>query len=43
MSTPSLTQSFAAVLAVLALTTGAVFAKPGHDDGKMTITGPGIS
>ena len=43
MRTPSLIQSCAAVLALLALTTSVVFAKPGHDDGKMTITGPGIN
>jgi hypothetical protein len=43
MRTLSLIRSFAAVLALLALTAGVVFAKPGHDDGKMTITGPGIN
>jgi len=31
------------MLALLALTTGAVFAKPGHGDGKVTISGPGIN
>ncbi|MBF8284232.1 MAG: hypothetical protein HW378_3147 [Anaerolineales bacterium] len=36
-------RAFVVSLALLALTTGAAFAKPGHDDGKMTITGPGIN
>jgi len=36
-------RAFVVSLALLALTTGAAFAKPGHADGKMTITGLGIN
>jgi hypothetical protein len=36
-------RAFTVSLALLALATGAAFAKPGHADGKMTITGPGIN
>lgn len=43
MRTSFILRAFAAMVAVLALTTGAAFAKPGHGDGKVTISGPGIN